>query len=424
MRMDFLRLALLPVLLLVVSGCDKGPVSRAGLEWFKSAEVYNGWYQPKQNPPEPEVIEQFPFIVWTQPTRHLELVRKLQKKGVKALPYISFYIGYRNPPAPDEPPYTGNWLWLDSPYWKAVNIKDHPEWILIGKNGEERWNFGYRRLCNNSPGFQEAVAEGLRNLMDLGFDGVFIDNVHPDEYCYGPQYGRHDHVHPGETHTESFIRTLKMAYDIVKSYGDDKVVIHNSGGPDKRFAPYADGSMWESYICSWAWPGRSLTWGRSDLTWEEVKEGALKWQDYIASGKRILALSYLYEVPGPTGATHKPQLYDNAFFCYACARYSGFMWADWFTLGYSRARILYKVRLGGPISGMIDRGDLHFRQFERGLVAINSGKKPFKGTIEVKARLERVMDVYRYRYLEVNDGKIRVEIPPWSGRVYWAVEGG
>jgi hypothetical protein len=344
----------------------------------------------------------------------------MQTDGVRALPYISFYIGYSNPPAPDEPSDSGNWLRFDNPYWKTMNIKDKPQWILIGSDGKERWNFGYRQLCNNSPGFQEAVETALRRLMDLGVDGVFIDNVHPDEKCYGPKFGRHEHVYPDESHTDSFIRTLKLAYDVVKSYGPDKVVLHNSGGPNKRFAPYADGSMWESYICSWAWPGRSLTWGKSELTWDEVKKGAEEWRDYIESGKQVIALSYLYNFPGGTESTFGRDFYENAFLTYACARYSGFLWADWFTLGYSNARVLYRVRLGRPTSGMIDDGHLHLRRFQRGLVAINSGTSAYEGDLEVKTEREELLDVYSYKPVKVDAGRMTVSIPPWSGRVYWA----
>ncbi|MFC2076830.1 putative glycoside hydrolase [candidate division KSB1 bacterium] len=399
-------------------GCGEDQSSR-GLQWFQDSEVYNGWYHPAHNPPETEVLQNFPFIVWTQPTEHLEAVRELQAEGVRALPYISFYIGYSNPPTSDEPEYTGSWLHLESPYWSTMNIADHAEWVLIGADGKERWNFGYRQLCNNSPEFQETVETALRRLMDLGFDGVFIDNVHPDEQCYGPKFGRHEHVRPDDSHTDSFIRTLKLAQDVVKSYGADKVVLHNSGGPNKLFAPYADGSMWESYICSWAWPGRSLSWGKSDLTWEEVKQGAEQWSDYIESGKQVIALSYLYNFPGGTEATYGMKLYENAFLTYACARYSGFLWADWFTIGYDRARILYRVRLGKPISTMIDRDDIHLRQFEGGLVAINSGKTAFEGELEVETPCDKILDVYSYKHLDVDAGRIKVSIPAWSGRVYW-----
>ena len=45
----------------------------------------------------------------------------------------------------------------------------------------------------------DAYATGVQNLMEMGADGVFIDNVHPYPACFGAKLGLHTHDWPDRT---------------------------------------------------------------------------------------------------------------------------------------------------------------------------------------------------------------------------------
>ena len=64
--------------------------------------------------------------------------------------------------------------------------------------------------------------------MDLGVDGIFIDNCAPVSECYGDKFGKHKHL-DDKTNTEMYYELLKKIYPVVKSYGNDKIVMQNTG---------------------------------------------------------------------------------------------------------------------------------------------------------------------------------------------------
>jgi hypothetical protein len=72
---------------------------------------------------------------------------------------------------------------------------------------------------------------------------------------------------------------LQAIRALVKSYGDDKVVLLNSG-IGTQFQKDGDCCEWESFIYSWAWEGRRHTW-------DDVKTRAAQNEWYLKSGRRI-----------------------------------------------------------------------------------------------------------------------------------------
>jgi hypothetical protein len=108
--------------------------------------------------------------------------------------------------------------------------------MLITQDGSVRRPFdnpdyppGWQQVCTNVKGYTEAVLEGVKGIMEMGFDGLFIDNVHPSS-CFGPEHSKHRHVYPDRSNTETYKMLLTQVRQAVKSYGEDKVCALNSGG--------------------------------------------------------------------------------------------------------------------------------------------------------------------------------------------------
>jgi len=151
----------------------------------------------------------------------------------------------------------------------------------------------------------------------------------------------------------------------VKRYGDDKVVFVNGGYPNQAWVGACDGQMLESYICTWA----------SKVRWHsesQVLNFQRAWGPIADQGHPLIALSYIGHTPNP------PR--EDAFYCYAWARLSGFIWADWFS-AKDTARDLYKLRLG-KATGPMKAGDgYHMRDFEKGIVVVSSESRSARVTL-------------------------------------------
>ena len=287
-----------------------------------------------------------------------------------------------------------------------------------------------KMICANSETYQREMLAHLRTLMDRGMDGIFVDNTGPRTVqCFGdgkrigwsshyktvlaesprssfrdPRLSDvpvHRHLYPDKDQSYALRQLLMKVRAMVKDYGADKVMLIN-GGPE--FAEAADGTMIESYVCSWAWKGRRQTW-------QQLKQTAARYAPYVNSGGTVIALSYL----GETQSTVK----DDAFFCFAAARLSGFIWSDYQTLGDNPAAALYRVHLGAPAAPVAEAAPgVDCRWFEKGLVVINGTDAA--ATVRVPAAPERaaaaLFDVYEAR--EMPAGAREVTVPPQSGRVY------
>ena len=291
-----------------------------------------------------------------------------------------------------------------------------------------------KMICVNSASYQQVMLAYLRTLMDRGMDGIFVDNTGPRTIqCGGdgmrigysnyyrtvlaesprsrfkdPRLGEvpvHRHLYPDKDQSYALRQMLVKVRAMVKEYSPDKVMLIN-GGPE--FADAADGTMIESYVCSWAWKGRRQTW-------PELKKSAARYAPYVAAGGTVVALSYL----GETQSTVK----DDAYFCFAAARLSGFVWSDYQTLKDDPSTALYRVHLGAPAAPLAAAADgVDYRWFQKGLVVMNGTDAPAAVVIPAPAgtRLRTVSDVYDAREFALADGTLRLTVPAQSGRVYQA----
>jgi hypothetical protein len=290
-----------------------------------------------------------------------------------------------------------------------------------------------KMICVNSETYQKEMLAYLRGLMDRGVDGIFVDNTGPRTIqCYGegvrigyssryktvlaesprlsfkdPRLGEvpvHRHLYPDKDQSYALRQMLVKVRAMVKEYGADKIMLINGG---LEFADAADGTMIESYVCSWAWKGRRQRW-------EQLKQAAARYAPYLASGGTVIALSYL----GETQSTVK----DDAFFCFAAARLSGFIWSDYQTLGDNPATALYQAHLGAPVGPLAEAAPgVDYGWFEKGLVMVNGTDAAAAVRIPMAGpRGRAVTDLYEARELAPQSGALVLSVPPQSGRVYLA----
>lgn len=290
-------------------------------------------------------------------------------------------------------------------------------------------------VCSLSTTYVQKMDEFLKKVLtEVGSDGLFMDDISPRRVeCYGeglrigyskryrtvlaearPQTFEdprirdvpiHRHLYRGQDQAYGLRQLLLGVRQMVKSYGQDKVMIING---DPEYADCADGTMVESYICSWGWKGRNKTW-------TQLKELAQQYARYIKSGGTVIALSYL----GETQTTVK----DDAFFCYAAARLSDFIWSDYQTLGDNPATVLYHTQLGQPTNPLMatDKG-AEYRWFEKGLIVMNGTDQNIVDRIELpdNGGFPSLADLYAEQEIAVAGGRVNVSVPAQAGRVYSA----
>ena len=378
-------------------------------EWFREAEVYNGWYQEWTDEVLDTRLAGTPVVAGVPHCK--EWIDRAHGRGVRVIPYISFYKSVNVTERREAGARYDASSAERSPFWDDLDLGRHPEWMLYLKDGRVRRPFdsetypvGWQQVCTNAPGYAEAALRGVRSLMDLGVDGLVIDNVHPCADCFGEELGRHAHVEPEKSNKETYKALLCRVYDLVKSYSRDKVIMLNPGGVSAEYWPYGDAMMYESYICTSA-EHSTERWHSPD----QLLEMADRCRQALANGKAVIALSYL----GSTAFDIK----DDAFYCYAWAKLSGFHWADWFTLGESPARELFRIRLGVPVEEREEIDGIYLRRFSKGLVAVNPSEKEV-GVRTGWASDVRLRDVYTGETVHTTQGSLSVSVPARSGRVY------
>jgi hypothetical protein len=250
--------------------------------------------------------------------------------------------------------------------------------------------------------------------MDRGADGVFIDNVGNRVSCHAPEFTKlnpefgpyvHEHLFPEASHNQAFDMFLQAVRQLVKSYGEDKIVILNSG-IGTEFQKNGDCCMLESFIYSWAWEGRSPR-----QSWTDIKKrvGDNAW--YLNAGRKLTALSYL--------DSHRKEVKEDAFWAYSAARLLGIIW--WANLENTGAEILYRAHTGKVLEPLQERGKVAYRIFENGIIVLNDGTDDKTVTIDLPREFQykALLDVYEgKRYVKVSRKRIKVHVPAQNARVY------
>jgi len=358
---------------------------------------------------------------WTEVAHRLNL---------RLLPYVSFHT-WRWRFAPEEgkealadngllksfehaKEHKGDMRWLEQ--WA---LAEHPEWMLLNSDGKPVSPFSaeyqagsMREPCLDTPGVKEACLALAKLLMDEGADGLFVDNVHPSGKCYGEKFGLHKHLHPEWDNATAYKEMLRAVRALVKGYGNEKIVMLNSGNPRKFFTDVGDALMWESFLFDGGEQPR--------MSFQRLLGAQKFWQPYLKAGGTIAALSYF---GGP------PELRKrNAFYAYACAKLCGFHFSDWFTGEGSGAEVLYRLRLGRAVGDVEEIRGIWLRRYENGLVVVNPDgdgqpteaiqKLPARTlTVNLPSSWRTAVDVYDETVVNIQGRRITISVPALSGRV-------
>jgi len=329
------------------------------------------------------------------------------KQGFKVIPYVHFTDIHS--------------FYAD----QDVFMFQHPEillkdqnghWVHIHMDGSDR---AFRYLtCANSPSYWKLNLAYVKKMMDWGADGVFIDNVGGRRQCFGPKFNvpenssaknpefpayTHEHLFPDTTESYAWDRMLQTIRTLVKSYGEDKVVVLNSG-IGTPYQKNGDCCMWESFIYSWAWEGRRHSW-------QDVKKRAQDNAWFLNAGRRITALSFL----NPS----RKEVKDDAYWAFSSARLVDFIW--WSDLTGTGAETLYEVHMGKGLEPFTETNGLVYRKYENGIIVLNDTPEDrvIDLTIPAGFKTKNLLDIYNgSQPVQVKNKKIKLTVPGKAARIY------
>jgi hypothetical protein len=356
---------------------------------------------------------------WTEDLGSMRArVRRAHELGMRVLPYVSPEKAWDDFIAARSPENVGGAI----PYYLAVSPKEHREWIIVrpdglyqvrygtivdGPNGEKQYQWpepgpgpGSWYMCANAKGYPEAVIAGCQAVLDMGFDGLFIDNAVVGRLsnvpCFGPQLGKHQHIYPDRDNTYAYPELIRRMAASARAR-DPGMIVFPNGGLEDAFKAIRTAGMLESYICA----GGQGRWH----SWERVEAWAKEYENERAEGRAVVALSY------PDGKDH-PVL-DDTYYCYAAARWSDLVWG-----GGGSSTQLYRARLIVPTGPRAREGGIAYRAYDRGMVVVNPGLEPCSATLPLAPGLSDPVDLYAAVAVPVREGRFEVTLPRESGRVY------
>ena len=324
------------------------------------------------------------------------------KQGIKVIPYVHFLCIHSNYADQD------------------VFIFEHPEillkdvdgkWVHTPMDGSDRM---YRFLaCANSPSYWKLSLAYVKKMMDWGADGIFIDNLELRKPCLAPRFTArnpesfpyvHEHLFPDATHDYAFDRMLQAIRVLVKSYGEDKIVILNSG-IDTQFQKNGDCCMWENFYSSSYIPEEKAS------TWDDVKKRAKNNEWYFKAGRRITASSSL----DPS----RKEVKNDAFWAFSAARLVDFIW--WTSLNGTGAESLYQAHMGKALESLKETNGLAYRTFENGIIVLNDSMDDQNVELSLPDGFQpkQLQDLYTgSQIIQIKNKKVRVIVPKKSARVY------
>ncbi len=327
-----------------------------GPQWLRDSESYAVGYDPAGW----DALAQSKVKFITHCPINREFFARCHALRSRCFPYVTFYQGYA------------------SQSCQGVNLKDHPEFIEVDAQGNlKRSGFwesedakNMYTTCPNVAEYQEAMLAWVRQILELGADGVFVDNISSRVPCFGPKFGKHKHL--VDDQNRAFAMLLKRTREMIKRYRPDGALIVNSASPlsiPAEYWKFIDADMLESYICTWVSTERWFDW---KTHWHEQ---GIRLRPYLEAGKQVQALSYLGHTPY--------SVKEDAHFCYATARLAGFVWNGGVPLSHPDVAPLYRLRLGKPLCNEQEDGGVYWRAFEAGLVAVNPDRTK-DGLIAIK----------------------------------------
>jgi hypothetical protein len=353
-------------------------------DWLRDADVCVGWAD--------DVIGKSSLVIGV-PARKSSIT-KVHGDGARAIVRVDFtqFVNSETQTGklvPDEADPDG-----------LLDLAKHPDWVCIDSQGNPRKSARGLGTCLHQPDLRQAVLTYVCNIMNLGADGILVDNAVPIPECYAPKFDKHTHPNPDASNTGELEALSREIYKLVKSLGDDKIVILNSG-----IAP----SLW-SCCDAQMWEGFRFDQGSSEPVneWSELQYLAEEHADAVRHGKALIVLPHFSSVPAD-------QRKKDFLYIYAFTRLYGWLMAcspDTQKLAESTRA----VQLGKPLDEVKPTGDALYRVFEKGIVALN----PTRTSLTVSLPIPhdgKLTDVAYDRELLGSGGKVEMDMAPESGRV-------
>ena len=270
-------------------------------------DIETGYWYPPRSEPDLElrsVIRPGQMLMVASPDQCPQLVDDFNKAGGLVLLYISTYKA----PVIEEVPDGHNMtVWeggspdrtsiRTNPFWKAVDLTGHPEWMLYDGNEKPGRPFedpdymrGWYSTTPLARGYREAVLEGIQKVAaDPRFDGIMHDN-------FNPTIDHDSMIVTGDTKEQTDVNAHRDAFldlaEEIRRVGDEAtskdhfwIVINGHYQIDESVQNIADALMMESVVYSWAWPG----------AYEDDKQAYERLMDpkvLLARGGRVVAMPY------------------------------------------------------------------------------------------------------------------------------------
>ncbi|MBI5831760.1 MAG: hypothetical protein HZB16_05520 [Armatimonadetes bacterium] len=380
-------------------------------DWLRSVEQYQLYYRPAAQWTDTVVMStlaRYPLILGSTPDK--AALDRCHRAGIKVLHYVTYtcLLDTARQVAGGGQVYSE---WTESIDHETRDLRDHPDWICLDADGQpqrdawgkEHGHPGLLNTCLHQPGLREAALRQVKMLLELGFDGVFIDLAGPTPECHG----KHHHPVPALTNTAAWEQLQADIYRLVKAYDPQRIVVQNTvTGIMGDHWRYCDAQMLEGRPFGYDSAEATATW--AELNWLRLRQA-----DAVRAGKVPIVLTALGKQP-------LDRVADAALYAYASARLAGCAWADNLSLD-ERAETrplsieLAAVRLGAPHGPAERVGGVTVRRFERGLVVVNPGASPAEATVATD--LAGALNDVGHGTVAAADGRVTLEMAPQSGRV-------
>lgn len=253
--------------------------------------------------------------------------------------------------------------------------------------------------------FRYYLVNKVKDILEKGFDGVFLDDVVLDPRSLGPPL--YDTPVYNETRYGKWIDALVKLFKEIKDTG--ALIIYNAGWstPNDELMKYADGVLLESHPGSWSGDLKNPKYYYRDWSW--IYQISLKAQEFAEQGKIVVALSY----GGDKAA---------AYYTYAATRLFDFYY--WFATP-DLVKIVdspvLKLNLGDPLGKHKVVNGVFYRIYSNGLVVLNPYPTQKKVKITVLSKWSALKDLDG-NVFQVKNGEVEITINGRSGMILIPVE--
>jgi len=349
--------------------------------WLMAAEHIGGGAPKSIDELDSPAWQGYDVLTHTPPEK--EWTKALHDHGIRCMPYLN--LGYEDSAdcAPGE-----------APECAVIDQLGRPR---IQPNYFKRDGRMIYESCHNTAHARGLYLKRAEKIMKCGADGLFLDNAGPACRCWGPKFGKHEHLYANdpqaraEGHRPFCMSKAMRRYnlevpiadpeqnyatamligelrDLVRSFGADNRLMTNGGDGSSMpplFFDQVDSVMNEMFIYTTyldynlAAPTAMDYQDHDVLDWLSV----LEWEEpFQAKGVRMANL--------PAFSTHDPCRKRHAFYAFCLSK----LWDGLFyTTNDDETGVwLRQFRLGAPLSDKPGNwGAVLYREFEGGLVAAN-----------------------------------------------------